>query len=80
MIERRHAHAVAANDETIFVLGGRKHLGGSISYLSTSEYHVLNGRMQFTIQFNDIYVFFISSHVILFLPVTFQVERASKNE
>ena len=56
MIERRHAHAVAANDETIFVLGGRKHLDGSTSFLSTCEYHFLNGRRQIAVQFNDTYV------------------------
>ena len=51
IIERRHAHAVAANDETISVLDGRKHLGGGLSNLSTCEYHFLSGRRQFTNQF-----------------------------
>ena len=56
MRERRHAHAVAANDGTISVLGARKHLGGSTSYLSTCEHHVLNGQRQIAVQFKDTYV------------------------
>ena len=72
MIERRHAHAVAANDETIFVLGGRKHLDGSISYLSTCEYHVLNGRRQFTVHFNDVFVLFLVLTLLCIIPSIFR--------
>ena len=37
-------------------LAAGKHLGGSISNLSTCEYHFLSGRRQFTNQFNDVYI------------------------
>ena len=38
LMERRHAHAAAANEHRIFFLGGRQHYNGNIFYLSSCEY------------------------------------------
>ena len=38
LLESLHAHALAANEHRIFVLGGRQHYDGNIFYLSTCEY------------------------------------------
>ena len=38
MKESRHAHAVAANDHTVFVLGDRKNVDDCVSYLTLGEY------------------------------------------
>ena len=38
LMESRHAHAVAANERRIFVLGGRQHYNGNIFYFSFCEY------------------------------------------
>ena len=38
MKESRHAHAVAANEHTVFVLGDRKNVDDCVSHLTLGEY------------------------------------------